>query len=185
MILKKSVYMKKRKKYKVVKEIKDFRINATSMDAFRDSLAELESKLGGCKVIVGSQITGIPFYFFDKKGYKVCESEEFSKKLLDQIYEDFLEISVYEIKDEVNKIEIKNIPIKPVELDEEGNYFLDFVKVQKYRPEISSKRALIPFFNNEIFSSLTIICSHIMPWLDIFLKERDLEVMLFVEMVNT
>ena len=173
--IKKIFIYKKKKKFKVVNKIDNIRINATGMDKFKDGLKELEKYFNGTIVILGKQITGIPFYYFDKMGFKLCEAEELTMEVLEIIYEDYCEISVYEIQDEKRNPEIAEVPVRPVETDEKGNYYFDFLKLQKYKPEISSKRALIPFFYNDNFDSLTIICSHIMPWLDLFMKERGLE----------
>ena len=65
--------------------------------------------------------------------------------------------------------------LTPVSVDHEGNYFLDFLKLQKYHPELTSKKVLLPFFATELFQTITIICSHKMPWLDVVLEQKQLE----------
>lgn len=122
------------------------------------------------KIIIGKLIVGIPYYMLDKNGFIVCEAENFSQELLEQIAADYLEKN-----EEAEKTE-EEVPSRPFPVDNEGNYFLDFALLQKKRPEISSKKALLPFLSNELFQSLTVVCTHIMPWLDVFLEDRNLKI---------
>lgn len=164
-----TVYEKKNT-WMEIKTLSDLRISAGSGGSVRAALDNAVGRLEDCKVIVGSLIVGIPYYILDKNGFIVCEAQQFSEELLEQICTDYLE-EVPEVREE----EQVNIPKKPVPVDNEGNYFFDFASVQKAYPEISSKKALLPFFSNELFQSITIICTHIMPWLDTYIVERNLK----------
>ncbi|MGE4214974.1 MAG: Fe-only nitrogenase accessory AnfO family protein [Anaerotignaceae bacterium] len=164
----------KKEGFKVVKTIENLTLDTSNLSLFRNGLAQLFNSLGKCKVLVGSVITGIPFYFFNQNGIDVCEAETFSEELLEQLYQDYVLLQLDEKNDGQVKEEKAVIPIEPTAVNSEGEYFLDFIKLQKYRPEISSKKALIPFFYNTLFQKLTIVCSHVFPWMDIFLEQRNL-----------
>lgn len=149
------------------------------------TLALIE-KLKCCKVIVGTLILGVPYYLLMRAGYELCESPTFSVLLLEQIYEDYCKPSNKEEskQDKVlgKRIEagiesgtlVSNISRSPILLDEAGHYFIDLIAVQKTYPEMSSKKLLLPFFSNTLFDSLKINCSHIMPWLEDYLEQRNL-----------
>jgi hypothetical protein len=92
---------------------------------------------------------------------------------LEQIFNDFKN-SEKEEKEE-REDDLPKVPLEPEPVDHEGNYFFDFYQLQKEHPEISSKKALLPFLCNELFLSLTLTCSHEMPWLNPFCEEHNLD----------
>jgi len=170
----------KKDNFEVVKTIENVDLDTSNISSFRSCLNELLNQLKECKVLVGTVVTGIPFYFFNQNGIEICEAEDFSEKLLEQIHQDYILLPLKQ-KSEMNDSEGQalaekafSIPTEPTAVNDAGEYFLDFIEVQKYRPEISSKKALIPFFYNTLFQKLTIVCSHVMPWLDVFLEQRNL-----------
>lgn len=142
----------------------------SSSEDIRRFIKALISNLNDCKIIIAKELIGIPYHILDKEGFIVCEAEEFSITVLDAVYNDFcIEKKSEEVEEKVD------VPIHPTPIDDMGNFYFDFNKVQRYKPEVSSKKALLPFFSNELFLSLTLICSHIMPWLDTFLETHNLE----------
>lgn len=170
----------KKDSFEAVKIIENINLDTSNLALFRSCLNELLNQLKECKVLVGTVVIGIPFYFFNQNGIEICEAEFFSEKLLEQIYEDYILLPL-EQKSKMNDNEGQalgekalGIPTEPTAVNDEGEYFLDFIELQKYRPDISSKKALIPFFYNTLFQKLTIVCSHVMPWLDVFLEQRNL-----------
>ena len=54
----------------------------------------------------------------------------------------------------------------PVETQTPGIYFLDLGQLQTECPEVSSKKALLPFLSNTPFLELQLVCAHIPPWLE-------------------
>lgn len=171
------IYKKKNSEFKVIDEISDLVANTSNIKIFRQFLEQLVPKFGGSNIIIGSQITGIAFHYFAKLGYEICEADELSEQVLEQIYYDFIENpKVLDAEDKRQREEKENTPVTPVALDDKGNYYLDFIRVQKYRPEISSKKALLPFLSTQTFQTLTIHCSHVMPWLEhYFIQQNHME----------
>lgn len=150
------------------KILSDIAIKISEAGNIRDSIELIIKSLEDCKVIIGTLIVGIPYYILDKNGFIICEAEKFSQALLEEISMDYLEKKI-----EVKENEVLNLPKSPRPIDNEGNFFFDFAMVQKNFPEISSKKALLPFFSNELFHSITIVCTHIMPWLDTYIEQRN------------
>jgi len=170
-----KIYEKKDGEFKVIREIPNISVDTSDIKSSREFLTKLIEEFGESKIIVGSQITGIPYHFFAKEGFEIFEAEKFSEELLEQIHEDYIEHPKSELESEENElenVEVANTPIAPYAMNEEGDYFLDFARVQKYRPEITSKKALLPFLSNELYQSLIIICNHIMPWLENYFAEN-------------
>jgi len=170
-----KIYKKNDGEFKVIKEIPNISVDISSINASREFLTKLIEKFEASKIIVGSQITGIPYHFFAKEGFEIFEAEKFSEELLEQIHEDYIEHPQGDqdsTENDLEKEEIAKTPIAPVPVNEEGDYFLDFARVQKYRPEITSKKALLPFLSNELYQSLIIVCNHVMPWLENYFAEN-------------
>lgn len=120
-----------------------------------------------CSLIVGKEIIGVPYHVLCRLGIEVCEADEISEELFDEINEDFFaQKTVQE--------EHADIPPHPIPVDDEGNYYIDFPKVSKCYPELTSKKILVPFLANDLYYSLTIDCEHVMPWLDGFVQEHQL-----------
>lgn len=171
-----KIFKKKDNEFKIIKEITDISADTSNMNALRKFLNNLCEEFGASKVIVGSQIVGIPFHFFLQKGYEICEADKFSEELLCQIYDDLIEhqdSKKQASENELEKTEAAKTPIAPIAIDDEGNYFFDFIRVQKYRPEITSKKALLSFLSNQLYQTLTILCSHIMPWIENYLAQNE------------
>ena len=170
-----KIYEKKDDEFKVIREIPNISADISDIKSSREFLTKLIEEFGKSKIIVGSQITGIPYHFFAKEGFEIFEAEKFSEELLEQIHEDYIEHPKSELgseEKELENMEVANTPIAPYSISEEGDYFLDFARVQKYRPEITSKKALLPFLSNELYQSLIIVCNHIMPWLENYFAEN-------------
>lgn len=145
----------------------DDEVQAMAMRHFASELAAI-LKEEDSPILIGKEIIGIIYQWLDKEGIIMCETEEISDLLFRQIEEDFL------IEKEGKMEVVEEVPIKPYEVSGGGDYYLDFEKLQKYHPELTSKKVLLPFLCNDLYVSLTIRCSHIMPWLELFVEEQGL-----------
>ena len=131
------------------------------MNAFSKQLLEEH-----CKILIGKEIVGIPYHILNQNQIDSIEADEVTPQLLELVWTDLLE--------QKNQT-TDRIPPHPIPVDDEGNYTLDFVKASLLYPEISSKKMLIPFLENRLFYSLTIICSHKMPWLEDYVHKHSFE----------
>ncbi|MGE4507890.1 MAG: Fe-only nitrogenase accessory AnfO family protein [Eubacteriaceae bacterium] len=124
----------------------------------RNSIKALAESLKPARVIITQGIKGMPYQIFDQSGFIICESDFFDLELLDRIRQDLLETQKQDL------ISDSEQPTAPIPTDEPGRYFIDLDKLQKNRPDISSKMALMPFFEKSDFELLDVICEHFPPW---------------------
>jgi len=157
----------RKEEWEVIQTKTNLMVDTSFTGALRRSIEMIVKELGTCRVLIGSAIIGMPYHIFDRNGFVLCEAEELDTNLLEQIYEDYCKEKEVELEELTEPV-----PIHPQPVDNDGNFFFDFIKLQKYHPEISSKKALLPFLSHELFQTLTIVCSHIMPWLEDFVKDR-------------
>lgn len=164
-----DIYEKK-EEWEVVKTLKHLSLNTSSTHALRLFIEDIIKLLEDCKILIGTTIIGMPYHILDRNGFILCEAEEFSLTLLNQVYRDYCTPKEEQINEKV-----EYVPDSPQTVDNDGNFFLDFIALKKSRPEVTSKKALVPFLSYELFQTVTILCDHVMPWLESFLAERGLE----------
>ena len=144
-------------------------------DMTRDEIVKMTQDIldnlnkNNSNMLIGASIVGLPYQILNKNNIIMCEADEISVQLFQEIYEDFYQ----EKNAEINK-EIKDIPPYPVCVSENGFYFFDFNKTSKLYPELSSKKMLIPFISKKDFNCLIIQTTHIMPWIESFVIEMNL-----------
>lgn len=156
--------------WETVMTLEGMQADTAALGAIRIFLEEMIKRLGDCRILVGTAITGMPYHILDRNGFILCEAEESSQTLLEEVYKDYCMP-----KEQEKEPEIEYVPVYPQPADNDGNFFFDFIAVQKSRPEVTSKKALLPFLSHELFQTLTILCSHVMPWLEKFAADRGLE----------
>lgn len=147
-------------------------MNAQNMTRSQiEKLAELISRTikdQDSELLIGTAIVGIPYQILNKNGIIMCEADEVSQRLFDEIYDDFY--NNIALDDE----EKQDILPYPVCIAEDGFYYFDFDKAMKVYPSLSSKKMLVPFLEQELYTCLTIKCSHIMPWLEYYMEQHGL-----------
>jgi len=142
-----------------------FRLEGSKSNEIRDSVRSLVLKLD-CRVIAARTISGIPYHILDAADFSIFEAENLSDRLLDDI---LLDISISK-----GLVQSEETPTGPIPIDEEGRWFLDLISLQERYPEISSKKALRPFLQNQTFLELKLLCTHLPPWLDAEMHARHL-----------
>lgn len=154
--------------WQVLKEISYSLDTKAGMAGTRDSIKNIIPELEDCKIMVGKTVAGLSYNIFERMGFEIYEADSLSVGLLEEI--------LYEIEAEAAavKIEPEFVPTAPVMTAEEGVYVLDLILLQKKHPEISSKKALQSFIENEVFYRLDVICNHLPPWFDILLPQKKL-----------
>ena len=133
-------------------------LQVKSTDELRMRIRNLVNEMPECKIMLSAGISGIPYHVFDKMGFAIFEAPAVSDSLLNDIIKDIV-IS----KDELAADSL--IPRSPVEIDD-GCYYLDYLLLESKHPEITTKKALLPFFDSTPFFSLTVRLSHLPPWLE-------------------
>lgn len=134
-------------------------LHPDSASGVRDQVRSLVLELGDCRIVVAQQISGLAYHVFDRMGFQIFEANAVSDGLFDSILS---EVDAAERE----QSEAEDIT-GPVPTDETGRWFLDLIALQEKHPEISSKRALRDFLRqNRNLYELTLICSHLPPWLE-------------------
>lgn len=143
-----------------------FCINTQSgFEKIRQELTETERSLSlllnhDSKILVGSSVTGLPYNIFDAADYTIFEIEGKPEQFIDR-----LGTQIEAQKTEAENGETVFYTAHPVE-GGGGRYFINLKILQIKKPGVTSKQALMPFFTNQAFMSLEIICTHIPPWFD-------------------
>lgn len=128
------------------------------MGSVRESISELIDALGDVVAVVGREISGVPYHLFDTAGLAVFELSGSPQEFLDYVSKETLQ-------EKGTKNSTISYPDHPLPAGE-GKYKMNLIELQQMRPDISSKKALMPFFENTIFYELEVTCSHIPPWFD-------------------
>lgn len=124
----------------------------------RYKVNNLVEELNDCRIIAVESILGIPYSVFDKAGYYIFQINEYTYENILKIFEDLDEFKRLKQKETNNKM-------KPEETNVPGVYKFDLVFAQEKNPELSSKKALQPFFEATSFSELKLKCTHVPAWL--------------------
>lgn len=164
-----GIYEKRETVWIQTEEIRDCFMQRDSIYQMREFLKELVAQLKDCKILAASILTGVPFMVLDKEGFMLCETTELSDQLFEQIAYDYAKAEQTRLEASAKELlqnGTVNYPVQPFETDVKGIFELDMNKLQKFHPEISSKKAMIPFLKKKEFQKLLIYCSHVMPWLD-------------------
>lgn len=127
--------------------------------AVRSAVGELIRNLGETRIAVAAEINGVAYSALDAQGFAIFQTQGFAKELLDAVYAQ-LEA------EQAAHMHAKEAAKPLVEELGGGKYFIDLKKLQRERPELSSKQALLPFLQDGKFAELTVICAHQPPWFE-------------------
>lgn len=142
------------------------------LQVVRASVKELIGELGEVKVIAGKKMSGVIYNLFDAAGFAIFEMVGKPERYLD-----FIKEQLRLDNEEAEKAALQRdaeYPDHPLPTGQENIYAINLVELQKNRPEISSKMALLPFLQNTTFAELNVICSHAPCWFDRTLGEMSL-----------
>ena len=138
-------------------------ITGNTIEKLRKEAEAIMTLAEDAKAVLCRELSGIPFSVFNQNGYCIFCSEKADQDTFDGMIKDIEESDEKRRRKEAM---IQNAG--PVETQTPGIYFLDLVQLQKECPEISSKKALLPFLSNTPFLELQLVCAHIQPWLETY-----------------
>ncbi len=138
-------------------------ITGNTIEKLRKEAEAIMTLAEDAKAVLCRELSGIPFSVFNQNGYCIFCSEKADQDTFDGMIKDIEESDEKRRRKEAM---IQNAG--PVETQTPGIYFLDLVQLQKECPEISSKKALLPFLSNTPFLELQLVCAHIPPWLETY-----------------
>lgn len=152
-------------------------------EAMQKHLAKLAMSGTGHPVILGSEISGTSFSALNRAGFLICESTGISDVFFDELFAQLASdpdaLRAFSDKasnryKQVPSPDSSVIPV-PVETDLPGHFYIDLKEIQKCDPSVSTKKVLRPFFENTPFVSLSLLCDHIPPWLELDLVRMGLQ----------
>lgn len=140
----------------------------SDMERVRSTVRRAASELSDCRILLGKKVSGVAYHILDRLGFYIFEADTFYPKMFDEITAEVEQIQK----------EAKGggaVPLSPYSPKDDGIYYLDLVALQEKHPEISSKKALSQFLNNEVFLRLELICRHLPPWVEGVVERRRLK----------
>lgn len=125
----------------------------------RQEYRSLADQMEDCKIIVAKKAFGIPYSVFYMADFSIWELEGNPLDFLDEV-----------VQGEIEQEELENQEQEVGKKLGKGHYFIDLQELELTNPEISSKKAIIPYMKQEDVKKIDIHCCHVPPWL---IKERD------------
>ena len=133
-------------------------LNVNNTNELRIKIHAIINSIDDCKILLSAGISGIPYYIFDKMGFSIFETTSETPEILEEV--------ITETQNNKKALtDSSAISCTPSEIAS-GCYFLDYMLLENSHPEITTKKALLPFFKTKPFISLTVLFSHIPPWLE-------------------
>lgn len=167
-----KIYFKEKTKWQIYKESLFSMDKCNGIKSVRESLFNLIGILEECRIFVASEIIGLPYNILDSKGFDLWEIDGVPEDFLDYVLEESLKEKLSNEEQEKSKQLLQAEVIdKPIETDKKGCFYLNLKNLQETKSGVSSKQALLPFLTNYTFSELELLCSHVPPWIENFVKE--------------
>lgn len=125
----------------------------------RQEYKSIVEQMDECKIIIVNKAFGIPYSVFYMEDFSIWELEGNPLDFLDEV-----------VQGEIEQEELENQEQELGKKLGKGHYFIDLQELELTNPEISSKKAIIPYMKQEEVKKIDIHCCHVPPWL---IKERD------------
>lgn len=129
--------------------------NGKGISEIRQEYKNIINEMEGCKIVVVTKAFGIPYSVFYMEDFSVWELEGNPLNFLDEI-----------INREMEQEEIENQEVEVAKKLDDGGYLIDLQELELINPEISSKKAIIPYLEKEEVKKIEVICCHVPPWLN-------------------
>lgn len=127
----------------------------------RKALSGIVNKLGNCKVIVASEISGVAFSIFEGAGFEIFTVKVDSVNILDSLKNEMEEVSK-----EISNVKSADIHFYLKRGMNSGDYFLDLQEIMDENPQVTTKSILLPYLKEGDFARLDVVCGHVPPWFD-------------------
>jgi len=161
------VYHKQQGTWQIIKEKQIALDKQAGMSGLRRQMAEIILFLDQCKIFIGRDVVGVPYFELEKAQCSIWEFEGEHLGFLDYVLEKEEE-KMNESKEQASQM----IPL-PVERGS-GDFYLSIKEIQENGGGITSKQVLMSFLRQGKFYSLEVLCNHIPPWLEAELKDSNL-----------
>lgn len=160
------IFFKDKSKWNIKKEMSfDFNI-AFEKEHIGLYTRKISEVLEECKIFVAKEIPNLIYMILNNLQVSTWKMEGEQYKILEYVMEKERE-EAEEIK-VINEIEIINQEERflPKEIGSSGYYTLNLKELQEHNIGITTKQVLKPFFIENSFNELIVICSHIPCWFE-------------------
>ena len=155
-----KVFIKEEASWKVKKEILLERTSSEKgIKEVREEYMNLAKQMDDCKILIVTKAFGIPYSVFYAEDFSVWELSGDPLNFFDEI--------IIKEKEEEERDEKQEEIAKKLG---EGYFLIDLMELEILNPEMSSKKAIIPFLKNAEVKKIEIHCCHVPPWI---IKEKD------------
>lgn len=120
----------------------------------RQEYKNVLNEMDDCKIIIVTKAFGIPYSVFYMEDFSVWELEGNPFDYFDEI-----------IKKELIQEESENQEVEIAKKLGEGYYLIDLQELELINPEITSKKAIIPYLEKDDVKKIEVHCCHVPPWL--------------------
>lgn len=129
------------------------------INEIRQEYKNIVEQMDDCKIIIVKKAFGIPYSVFYMEDFSIWELEGNPLDFLDEV-----------VQGEIEQEELQNQEQQVGKKIGKGHYFIDLQELELTNPEISSKKAIIPYMKQEDVKKIDVHCCHVPPWL---IRERD------------
>lgn len=133
--------------------------DASGLADLRRRMAEIIAVFGECKTALAAAFQGAALHELEKAGIELWEVDGDPEALLDTIL-----FESEKAAQEANKA--ATLPFPVLENLGEGRYSLSIAEVQRSSGGLTSKQVLLPILQQGSFRELTVLCTHVPPWLE-------------------
>lgn len=168
------IFFKDKNKWNIKKEM-SFEFSTTSQKENTGLYTrKISEVLEECKIFVAKDIPDLIYMILSNLGVSTWKMEGEQYKILEYVMEKERE-EAEEIK-VISKDKIINQEesFLPKEVGSSGYYTLNLKELQEHNVGITTKQVLKPFFIENRFNELIVVCSHIPCWFDYELKRLNL-----------
>jgi|GEM_PF-2618354 len=151
-----KIFTKDKYVWKVKKVILISRISGEKeISQVRKEYQNLLPEMDDCKIIVVNKAFGIPYSVFYMEDFSVWELQGNPFDFLDEI-----------IAKEIEEEENAEKEVEVAKKIGQGYYLVDLQELELINPEITSKKAIIPYLEKEEVKKIEVLCCHVPPWLE-------------------
>jgi Fe-only nitrogenase accessory protein AnfO len=155
-----KIFEKDKYTWKIKKVILINRLSGKKgINEIRQEYKSIAEQMDDCKIIIVKKAFGIPYSVFYMDDFSIWELEGNPLDFLDEV-----------VQGEIEQEELENQEQEVGKKLGKGHYFVDLQELELTNPEISSKKAIIPYMKQEDVKKIDIHCCHVPPWL---INERD------------
>lgn len=156
-----KIFIKEMEIWKIKKEILlERQSTPKGIQEMREEYMNLVKQMDDCRIVVVNKAFGIPYSVFYAEDFSIWELEGDPINILDEIIR-------MEKKEEEREDDNEEVAKKVGE----GHYFIDLPELEILNPEMSSKKAIIPYLKEEEVKKIEIHCCHVPPWL---IREKEI-----------